>query len=196
LHALLVMATEAGAQLCDELGETGAAQDARALAAKLRGHVPPFAASSKQAAALLALAALHPPQTINSKVLSQNPLRGLSTFYGYYVLQARALAGDHAGALDVIRHYWGTMLDLGATTFWEHFELDWAQNAGRIDELTPEGRVDVHASYGEHCYIGHRHSLCHGWAAGPTAWLTEHVLGIRPLTAGCTEVLVEPHLED
>lgn len=38
--------------------------------------------------------------------------------------------------------------------------------------------------------------MCHGWAAGPTAWLSEHVLGIRPLEVGCARVLVAPHLED
>ena len=27
-------------------------------------------------------------------------------------------------ALDVIRTYWGAMLDLGATTFWEDFNID------------------------------------------------------------------------
>ncbi|MFQ9800204.1 MAG: hypothetical protein ACLR23_16090 [Clostridia bacterium] len=30
------------------------------------------------------------------------------------------------------------MLSLGATTFWEDFDLRWLENAARIDELTPE----------------------------------------------------------
>jgi len=42
-------------------------------------------------------------------------------FYGYYMLNARAEAGDYQGAMDNIREYWGSMLDLGATTFWEDF---------------------------------------------------------------------------
>lgn len=28
------------------------------------------------------------------------------------------------------------MLDLGATTFWEDFDINWKKNAARIDELT------------------------------------------------------------
>ena len=86
------------------------------------------------------------------------------------------------------------MLDLGATTFWEHFDLAWTKNAARIDEIVPEDKVDVHAVYGDGCYRGLRHSFCHGWAVGPTAWLTEHVLGIKPVKPGCTELLIRPNL--
>ena len=48
----------------------------------------------------------------------------------------------------------------------------------------------------QHCYKGLRHSLCHGWAAGPTAWLSEHVLGITPATPGCATLRVKPRLGD
>ncbi|WP_449436256.1 alpha-L-rhamnosidase C-terminal domain-containing protein [Pedobacter steynii] len=88
------------------------------------------------------------------------------------------------------------MLDLGATTFWEDFNMDWITNASRIDELVPEGKKDVHGDYGAYCYVGFRHSLCHGWASGPTAWLTEHVLGVKVVEAGCKTIKIEPHLGD
>jgi hypothetical protein len=120
----------------------------------------------------------------------------MSTFYGYYVLQARAKAGDIRGALDCVREYWGAMLDLGATTFWEDFDLEWTANAARIDELVPRGKKDIHGDFGAHCYKGFRHSLCHGWASGPTAWLSEHVLGVRVLEPGCTVVRIAPRLGD
>ena len=94
-----------------------------------------------------------------------------------------AKAGETDTALDFIRAYWGGMLDLGATTFWEDFDLGWTENAGRIDELVPPGKKDIHGDFGAYCYIGFRHSLCHGWAGGPTAWLSQHVLGIRPARA-------------
>ncbi|AFH62540.1 alpha-L-rhamnosidase C-terminal domain-containing protein [Paenibacillus caseinilyticus] len=54
----------------------------------------------------------------------------------------------------------------------------------------------MHGSYGGYCYQGYRHSLCHGWASGPTAWLSEYVLGIRPLEPGCRTVRVAPQLGD
>lgn len=195
VQALLVIAMEKGARLCDALGEEAAARRARATEERLRRHVPP-AGKIKQAHALQALAGLVDASRTNRETLAVDPLRGISTFYGYYVLQARALAGDHVGALEVIRRYWGAMLDLGATTFWEDFDLEWTRGAGRIDELTPEGKIDVHAAYGKYCYRGLRHSLCHGWAGGPTAWLSEHVLGIRPLEPGFRRVRIRPHLGD
>ncbi|MDQ2687501.1 MAG: alpha-L-rhamnosidase, partial [Armatimonadota bacterium] len=76
------------------------------------------------------------------------------------------------------------------------FELDWMENAARIDEITPPGKRDIHAEFGDWCYKGLRHSLCHGWAAGPTAWLMEHVLGVAPAAPGFSEVTVTPHLGD
>ena len=112
------------------------------------------------------------------------------------------------GCLDCIRDYWGGMLQLGATTFWEDFDVDWMENAARIDELpqaaaeagqSAEGelaRVDVHGTYGGFCYQGYRHSLCHGWASGATPWLSENVLGVRILEPGCRKVKIEPHLGD
>ena len=134
---------------------------------------------SKQDAALLAMSGLISPQMANEKALSLDGVHKMSTFYGYYMLTARAMAGDYQGAIDNIREYWGAMLDLGATTFWEDFDIDWMKNAGRIDEITPNGKVDVHATYGGYCYKQYRHSLCHGWASGPTSWLTQYVLGVN-----------------
>lgn len=86
------------------------------------------------------------------------------------------------------------MLDYGATTFWEGFDLDWTNNAARIDELVPPGKKDIHGDCGEYCYVGFRHSLCHGWASGPTAWLSETVLGVQPIEPGCRKVRIVPQL--
>lgn len=65
-----------------------------------------------------------------------------------------------------------------------------------IDQIVPEGKESIHADYGNYCYKGLRHSLCHGWAAGPTAWLGQHVLGVTPLKPGFAEVRVQPVLAD
>ena len=54
----------------------------------------------------------------------------------------------------------------------------------------------MHATYGDYCYRGHRHSFCHGWASAVTAWLSENVLGIQILEPGCKRVKIEPHLGD
>ena len=66
------------------------------------------------------------------------------------------------------------MLDLGATTFWEDFDIAWAQNAGGIDEFPVKGKVDIHGDFGAFCYKGYRHSLCHGWSSGVIKFIKEN----------------------
>lgn len=195
LHSLLILALQAGAEMCATLGDASTQKQCLDAVARLKQHVPD-PNHSKQAAALMALAGLGDPVALNRNVMAVDGAKRLSTFYGYYVLQARAKAGDYQGCLDAIRQYWGGMLDMGATTFWEDFDLDWMQNAGRIDELIPTGKKDIHGDYGAYCYLGFRHSLCHGWASGPTPWLTEHVLGIEILEPGCKVLRITPHLGD
>lgn len=193
LQALLVMTLDSGARLLRELGDPTTAAICSQAAARGRGVTPPVN-GSKSGAALLALAGMMDAKQVASDVLKVGGPRDISTFYGFYVLQALAKAGEIDTALDFISRYWGAMLDLGATTFWEDFDLAWMENAARIDELVPAGRKDVHGSYGGYCYVGFRHSLCHGWASGPTAWLSEHVLGVTPLEPGFRRVRVVPRL--
>ncbi len=193
LQGTMTSALRAGAAICQVLGETEAAAKATAAAdraVKCRRPQSP----SKQANAIVALAGIEDPVAVNRDILARDPFSGVSTFYGYYVLQARAAAGDYGGALELIRRFWGAMLDYGATTFWEDFNLDWIRNAGPIDEPVQPGKDDLHADFGDFCYKGLRHSLCHGWAAGPTAWLTEHVLGLAPASPAFATVRVRPNL--
>lgn len=195
LQSLMVMAFKSGYELCEILKEAETAALCTASLEKLKKHVPDFA-DSKQAAALLTLSGLVTPEKANSDILSKNGVHNMTTFYGYYILKAQALAGDYQGALNNIRQYWGAMLDLGATTFWEDFDIDWIKNGARIDEIVPVGKVDVHATYGKYCYVGFRHSLCHGWASGPTPWLSQNVLGVNVMNPGCTKIILDPHLGD
>ena len=165
-------------------------------AAKLIEEMHLKAPNQKQVAAICAYSGLCDSQQVNRDILSVNPLSGLSTFFGYYVLLTRGAAGDIHGALEVIRNYWGAMLDMGATTFWEDFDLDWVGNAAPIDEIVPEGKKDIHGDFGKFCYTQFRHSLCHGWASGPTAFMSEYVLGVKILEPGCKKVQIVPHLGD
>ena len=193
LQALLIMSLESGGRLLEACGDDKEAALCYVAAQRGRRHVPD-ANGSKSGAALLALAGLRPASLVADDILIPGGASGVSTFYGYYVLEALAKAGKTDEAISVIRDYWGGMLDLGATTFWEDFNLEWATNAARIDELVPDGKADVHGDFGDYCYKGYRHSLCHGWASGPTAWLSRHILGVRPLSPGCSRVAVNPRL--
>lgn len=208
LHSLMVMAMDAGAGLCDILGESSRAKRCRRtleLLKKSSGAASwleglsrdnPSSPGNKQAAALMTLSGEVPAAEACDKCIMSGGAAGFSTFYGYYMLEAMAAAGRYSEAMDMIRSYWGGMLDLGATTFWEDFDLSWKDNAARIDSLVPEGKKDVHRDYGGYCYKGFRHSLCHGWASGPTSWLSRHVLGIEILSPGCRRIRVTPHLGD
>ena len=74
--------------------------------------------------------------------------------------------------------------------------MRWLENATRIDEFPIEGKMCVHSDRGQHCYKGLRHSLCHGWSAGPVAFLAEYVLGIRVCEAGGKKIMLCPEFCD
>ena len=208
LQSLMLIAMQSGSELCEILGEDALAKECQQMYEKMKAAAPIVSQTylgsgkavadpgNKQGAALLTIAGLMDAQKANDEILTQEGVRGFSTFYGYYMLQAMAKAGNYEGAMEMIRNYWGAMLDLGATSFWEDFDIDWMENAARIDELVPEGKVDVHRDKGAYCYVGYRHSFCHGWASGPTAWLSQHILGVEILEPGCRKVRITPHLGD
>lgn len=195
MHALVLMTFDDGARLAAALGDADLEALCKAGAARLRLYSP-VPEGSKQVAALLALAGLSDAEVMNREVLAKEGAKGVSTFYGYYMLEARAKAGDIQGAMDIVRDYWGGMLDMGATSFWEDFNVEWMDNAFRIDELPVAGKKDIHGDYGDFCYKGFRHSLCHGWASGPAPWLIAHVLGIQIAGVGCKTMHVQPFLGD
>ncbi len=192
LQALTVRALEAGTELSALLGDELLRTRCSETAAAMREYVPDPVGNS-QAAALLAIQDMLDPEEASRIILDNGPEK-FTSFMGYYLLEALAKGGHYAEAMDLISRYWGRMLDLGATTFWEDFNYNDGENAARIDEVVPEGRFDIHADGGAWCYVGLRHSFCHGWASGPTAWLSRHVLGIEPVGVGFKQVRVEPHL--
>ena len=57
----------------------------------------------KQIAGICGYSGLSDCSRVNREILAVNPLEGLSTFFGYYVLLTRGAAGDINGALEVIR---------------------------------------------------------------------------------------------
>ncbi len=195
MHALMLMTYQNGVAMAAALDDSGLKKRCEKGVERLKRFTPdPH--ESKQAAALLALSGLRTAGEMNREVLSRNKTVGVSTFYGYYMLEAMASAGDVQLGLDTVREYWGAMLDMGATSFWEDFNVSWTNNAFRIDEMPVKGKKDIHGDCGDYCYKGFRHSFCHGWASGPAPWLIAHVLGIRPLSVGCRKVSVKPNLGD
>jgi hypothetical protein len=102
----------------------------------------------------------------------------MSPYYGYFVLSVMGKLGEDQDALKLMRNYWGNMLSRGATTWWEMFDPSWPCDfSWVIDRLN---------------YI----SLSHGWSSGPTSFLTEYILGVRPAAPGYSDVIIHPNLGD
>jgi len=101
-----------------------------------------------------------------------------SPFNNFFVLEAMAAAGRWDAARGLIRSCWGGMIDLDATTFWESFRPEWKAFMSPGDP-PPDGM---------HGYT----SLCHPWSAGPTRWLLDHELGLRPTKPGYAEFAFDP----
>ncbi|MBZ5536658.1 MAG: alpha-L-rhamnosidase [Acidobacteriia bacterium] len=107
----------------------------------------------------------------------------VSPHFGFYAISSMAATGRRKEALDWIRKYWGGMLRPETTTFWEGYDPRWP---------TENFHARLRSDRGEGYFV----TLCHGWASGPTAWLTEQVLGIQPVAAGFREVTIRPDLCD
>lgn len=193
-YAMLIVGLTAGAELLGILGNQGALTGQCQAAVERIKSRKYEAFGNKQAAAMMGLSGLKDVKQACDTVIKPGGAEGISTFWGYYVLQALCQAGETEIALDMIREYWGAMIDLGATTFWEDFDIKWAENAYRIDELPQEGKKDAHGDFGKFCYTQFRHSLCHGWASGPTSFLSRHILGVKAIEPGYQKIKIEPHL--
>ena len=132
----------------------------------------------------------------NESLIVEGGTKGLTTFLNYFIFKALAKCGRQEDALQMIRSYYGKMIEFGATTFWEDFDVEWTENAFKIDELPKEGKKDIHGDFGRFCYEGFRHSLCHGWSSGVLAYMMEHILGLQSEGNDNTKYMLSPKLCD
>lgn len=123
--------------------------------------------------------------------LERDGAKGVSTFMSYFILKALDVLGSDK-AFDIAKEYYGAMLDRGATTFWEDFDISWLEGSGRIDEIPKENERDLHGDYGAFCYKGLRHSLCHGWSSGVYPFAIERFLGIDTKSDAFVEIKLTP----
>lgn len=134
-------------------------------------------------------------ETTATKLLREGGANGMTAFMSCVIVKALQNLGEGEFALKVIRDYFGAMLDMGATTFWEDFDMAWlADTPSPITVLPNSERKNIHADYGKFCYKGLRHSLCHGWSSGFIDFFFGYVLGIVPAAVGYQSVSITPHL--
>ncbi|WJH32724.1 hypothetical protein N6H14_20870 [Paenibacillus sp. CC-CFT747] len=98
----------------------------------------------------------------------KDPLTPLSA---YWFADCCSRHGFHEKAWEAISLVWGSMLDSGATTFWESTVL-----------TRGEDYHDAQTTYT--AYGSYRMSLCHSWSGTPVVWISRYILGIQPLEPG------------
>ena len=115
---------------------------------------------------------------VKEHVLLNDDIQKITTPYmRFYELEALCAMGEQEFVLDEIRNYWGGMLDLGATSFWEKYD---PKESGD-EHLEMYGRP-----YGK--------SLCHAWGASPIYLFGKYYLGVKPTSPGYETYLIEPNL--
>jgi len=117
-------------------------------------------------------------QGVKKNVLLNDNIQKIMTPYmRFYELEALCAMGEQEYVMKEMKDYWGGMLKLGATSFWEEY------NPAKTG-------AEHYAMYGRE--FGK--SLCHSWGASPIYLLGKYYLGVKPLTAGYETYLVEPNL--
>jgi len=115
---------------------------------------------------------------VKSSVLLKDNIQKITTPYmRFYELEALCALGEQSYVLNEMKDYWGGMLKLGATSFWEEYNP------------TKSG-AEHYAMYGRE--FGK--SLCHAWGASPLYLLGKYYLGVKPTAPGYAAYLVEPNL--
>lgn len=193
VYALLRLSLLASANLCELVGEKEQQEKCLEYAEIIKQHVGNHN-GKKSTIAMLYLADMLSDKEAVGKLLTEGNGQGMSTFMSYYILTAVADTAGMEAALDMLREYYGAMIQVGATTFWEDFNLDWMREGASIDRILEPGEYDILAENGGFCYKGLRHSLCHGWSGGPAAFAAEQILGIQILEVGCKKLSIKPNL--
>jgi alpha-L-rhamnosidase len=117
-------------------------------------------------------------QAVKTSVLLNDNIQKITTPYmRFYELEALCAMGEQDYVLKEMKDYWGGMLSLGATSFWE--------------EYNPSKKGAEHyAMYGRE--FGK--SLCHAWGASPIYLLGKYYLGVKPTSAGYATYEIQPVL--
>ena len=115
---------------------------------------------------------------VKQHVLLNDSIQKITTPYmRFYELEALCAMGEQTYVLNQIKDYWGGMLNLGATSFWEEYN----PTKKGTEHLAMYGR-----KFGK--------SLCHAWGASPIYLLGKYYLGVSPTTPGYETYSVQPQL--
>jgi alpha-L-rhamnosidase len=117
-------------------------------------------------------------QQVKQNVLMNDKVQKITTPYmHFYELEALCAIGEQPYVLNQIKDYWGGMLKMGATSFWEEYD-------------PAKSGAEVYAMYGR----PFGKSLCHAWGASPIYLLGKYFIGVKPTSPGYQSYSVEPVL--
>lgn len=117
-------------------------------------------------------------QDVKKYVLMNDKVQKIVTPYmRFYELEALCAMGEQDYVLKQMKDYWGGMLNLGATSFWEEYNPD-------------KKGAEHYAMYGR----PFGKSLCHAWGASPIYLLGKYYLGVKPTAPAYSQYLIEPKL--
>jgi len=117
-------------------------------------------------------------EKIKNTVLLNDKVPPITTPYmRFYEMEALCALGEQDYVTREMKSYWGGMLKLGATSFWEEYN----PNKSGAEHYAMYGR-----KYGK--------SLCHAWGASPLYLLGKYYLGVQPTAAGFGKYTIEPAL--
>ncbi len=102
-----------------------------------------------------------------------------SPFNQYFIIQALSRMDKYDDALETIRDQWGGQIEYGATTFFENFRPSWNEDLNPND-APPNGQCGYT-------------SIAHPWGGGVVKWISEEILGVKPLSPGFASVEILPH---
>ena len=118
-------------------------------------------------------------EDVKNHVLLNNNVQKITTPYmRFYELEALCRIGQQEHVLKEVKDYWGGMLRLGATTFWETYD--------------PTQSGVEHYAWDENRPFWK--SLCHAWGANPIYLLGKYYLGVSPTEPGYQAYIIEPEL--
>ncbi|MDX2111587.1 MAG: hypothetical protein SFY80_15255 [Verrucomicrobiota bacterium] len=198
LNFIYVMALDAAAQLHRELGSPDVAakyaEEATALRNRCRAYFwdptpmlfvdsvmdgklnPHFGRQSNALAILAGICTKEQQNAVLANVLLNPAVAPVGTPYmKYFEVRALGFCGQHQAMATMISDYWGSMLDAGASTFWEALD-------------------STHQGDQHHAFYGRPFgkSLCHAWSCGPLQLLSGELFGLRPLSSGWAEFTFLP----
>jgi len=115
------------------------------------------------------------PDVLRNVLLNQGVAPVGTPYMKFFEARALAACGAQEAMVAMIRDYWGSMVEAGASTFWE------------AHEVMQQG-VERYAFYDR----PFGKSLCHAWSSGPLHLLSSELFGLFPLKCGWSEFSFNP----